>query len=175
MRKALSKKLRFEVFKRDGFACQYCGAHPPAAILECDHIVAVANGGDNDSDNLITACFNCNRGKSATPLDVVPKSLADKAAEVAEREAQVAGYASVMQAKRERLESDAWMVFDYWHGAQDRVPEDKFISVQRFVEKLGAHQVLEAVDIARGKSRSASAEWKYFCGVCWNMIREQGL
>lgn len=25
-RKAMSKKLRFEVFKRDGFCCQYCGA-----------------------------------------------------------------------------------------------------------------------------------------------------
>lgn len=26
-RKSISKKLRFDVFKRDGFKCQYCGAH----------------------------------------------------------------------------------------------------------------------------------------------------
>jgi 5-methylcytosine-specific restriction endonuclease McrA len=28
-RKALSKKLRFEVFKRDNFTCQYCGRAAP--------------------------------------------------------------------------------------------------------------------------------------------------
>ena len=29
MSRSLSKKARFEIFKRDGFVCQYCGAHPP--------------------------------------------------------------------------------------------------------------------------------------------------
>lgn len=28
-RKQLSKKLRFEVFKRDSFTCQYCGKKSP--------------------------------------------------------------------------------------------------------------------------------------------------
>jgi len=28
-RKSLSKKVRFEVFKRDSFQCQYCGASAP--------------------------------------------------------------------------------------------------------------------------------------------------
>lgn len=37
---ALGKKTRFEVFKRDGFKCMYCGAHPPEAILEVDHLKA---------------------------------------------------------------------------------------------------------------------------------------
>lgn len=36
-RKSLSKKTRFEVFKRDSFECQYCGAHPPSTILHVDH------------------------------------------------------------------------------------------------------------------------------------------
>jgi 5-methylcytosine-specific restriction endonuclease McrA len=40
-RKPLSKKLRFEVFKRDGFSCQYCGAHPPDVLLEIDHVIPV--------------------------------------------------------------------------------------------------------------------------------------
>ena len=35
---SISKKLRFEVFKRDGFQCQYCGKTPPAITLEIDHI-----------------------------------------------------------------------------------------------------------------------------------------
>ena len=64
-RKAISKKTRFEVFKRDGFTCQYCGAHPPQAILHVDHIVPVAEGGGNEDTNLVTACDHCNLGKAA--------------------------------------------------------------------------------------------------------------
>jgi hypothetical protein len=67
-RKTLSKKLRFEVFKRDGFKCQYCGKSAPEVVLECDHIVPVAEGGKNEMLNLVTACFDCNRGKGKTKL-----------------------------------------------------------------------------------------------------------
>ena len=67
-RKQLSKKMRFEVFKRDSFTCQYCGASAPEAILEVDHIVPVAKGGTNDILNLVTSCRDCNRGKSAREL-----------------------------------------------------------------------------------------------------------
>jgi hypothetical protein len=62
-RKSLTKKIRFEVFKRDSFKCQYCGKSSPDVILEVDHIVPVAEGGGNEMINLITACFDCNRGK----------------------------------------------------------------------------------------------------------------
>ena len=58
-RKAISKKARFEVFKRDGFQCQYCGAVPPKVILHVDHIVPVAGGGDNSEENLITCARLC--------------------------------------------------------------------------------------------------------------------
>ena len=68
-RKGISKSLRFEVFKRDSFKCQYCGRTPPEVILEVDHVVPVAEGGDNDPINLITSCKDCNRGKSAKRLD----------------------------------------------------------------------------------------------------------
>ena len=47
-RKPLSKKIRFEVFKRDKFTCQYCGRMSPDVILEVDHIEPVAEGGDNE-------------------------------------------------------------------------------------------------------------------------------
>lgn len=67
-RKSTGKRLRFEVFKRDGFACQYCGAQPPDVLLVVDHVVPVAKDGDNSPDNLITACEPCNQGKSDRPL-----------------------------------------------------------------------------------------------------------
>ncbi len=68
-RKSISKKLRFEVFKRDSFICQYCGKVAPNVILEVDHIEPVSKGGSNDLLNLITSCFDCNRGKTNTELN----------------------------------------------------------------------------------------------------------
>lgn len=67
-RTSLSKTLRFEVFKRDKFTCQYCGRMAPDVVLEVDHIKPVSKGGTNEMLNLITSCFDCNRGKKAKVL-----------------------------------------------------------------------------------------------------------
>lgn len=67
-RKSISKKTRFEVFKRDNFTCQYCGKMAPDVILEVDHINPVKCGGSNDILNLITSCKDCNRGKGSRKL-----------------------------------------------------------------------------------------------------------
>lgn len=64
-RKPVSAKLRFSVLERDQFTCQYCGARQPYVTLHVDHRDSVANGGENDFDNLITACQPCNLGKGA--------------------------------------------------------------------------------------------------------------
>jgi len=68
-RKSISKKRRFEIFKRDKFTCQYCGAVSPDVILHVDHITPVKEGGGDDILNLVTACAGCNLGKGATRLD----------------------------------------------------------------------------------------------------------
>jgi hypothetical protein len=60
---AISKSLRFRILKRDHFACQYCGRRAPDVELEVDHKTPCAKGGENQADNLITACWDCNRGK----------------------------------------------------------------------------------------------------------------
>ena len=62
-RSVIPPKLRFEVFKRDKFVCQYCGACGPDVELEIDHIIPVSRGGTDDMKNLKTACRDCNRGK----------------------------------------------------------------------------------------------------------------
>lgn len=35
-RKGIPRSIRFEVFKRDMFTCQYCGRKAPDVILEVD-------------------------------------------------------------------------------------------------------------------------------------------
>lgn len=64
-RKQSSKrlKLRFEIFKRDKFACQYCGRTAPSVVLEIDHVVPKSKGGLNCASNYKTACRECNNGK----------------------------------------------------------------------------------------------------------------
>jgi hypothetical protein len=54
------RKLRQEIFDRDGSECQYCGSFDD---LTCDHIVPLIRGGTNDHDNLTTACRSCNSSK----------------------------------------------------------------------------------------------------------------
>lgn len=92
MRKALSKKTRFEVFKRDSFTCQYCGGKAPDVLLHVDHIRPVAAGGDNSLMNLVAACASCNSGKGAT-------ALSDGSA-VAKARRQI----EELQARREQIE-----------------------------------------------------------------------
>lgn len=54
-------EIRNRVFARDNYTCQYCGEH--GKRLECDHVVPVARGGSHQDENLVTACFKCNRSK----------------------------------------------------------------------------------------------------------------
>jgi 5-methylcytosine-specific restriction endonuclease McrA len=94
-RPSISKRLRFEVLKRDQFRCQYCGAQAvetplvvqpasdmideisaagadsdtPPVRLHVDHVVARAKGGLDHIANYVTACEACNLGKGARALD----------------------------------------------------------------------------------------------------------
>jgi len=57
--KPLSRKQRAEILKCDK-CCKLCGSFEN---LEVDHIVARANGGDNDSGNLQVLCRECHKRK----------------------------------------------------------------------------------------------------------------
>lgn len=172
MARSLSKSVRFEVFKRDLFTCQYCGSTPPKVVLEVDHIEPVALGGGDDEGNLITACFDCNRGKAARDLNVAPEPLNERAARMLEAEEQLAGYRDIMRQVEARRESDVWEVIEALFGVTTTT-NARFGSVQQFLKKLDLFEVKEAAQIARAaKPYSEPQRFKYFCGVCWNKIRD---
>lgn len=175
-RKAISKKTRFEVFKRDGFTCQYCGATPPAVVLEVDHILAVAAGGRSHQDNYATACNRCNRGKGAADLKTAPQSLSERAKDVAEREAQLLGYQAVMEARRTRLDDEMWRVAEVIDtGSSERGMSRNWTgSIRRFIERLGLFRVLEFADNSRSRfPRGGKQTFLYFCGTCWRHIKRE--
>jgi len=87
-KRKVGKRLRFEILKRDGFACRYCGASAVADVLHVDHVVPIAEGGSNEPHNLVTACAPCNGGKGAVPLDrsrISPRKSAEDLREQAEQ------------------------------------------------------------------------------------------
>ena len=57
---------RDNIFKRDGFKCQYCGN---TKELTLDHLVPKAKGGKTTWNNLITACKTCNSKKGKASIE----------------------------------------------------------------------------------------------------------
>ena len=56
----VSNKLRFYIYKRDGYRCRICGRSQRSGYLEVDHIYPVSKGGKSTADNLQTLCHECN-------------------------------------------------------------------------------------------------------------------
>lgn len=173
-RKQLSKKTRFEVFKRDGFKCQYCGVTPDKEVLQVDHIIPVAEGGENDIDNLITSCQPCNLGKGAKSLQLIPKSLQKKAEEIAEQEEQIIAYQKIIMDSRQRKQDFAWQIAEILDSnAPEGYPKQNFQSIYYFMEKLPMEEVLDSADIANRQGFfQKNRTFKYFCGICNRKIRD---
>lgn len=114
---ALSVRIRFEVFKRDEFTCQYCGRRSPEVVLEVDHIQPRADGGTDDSINLLTSCWECNRGKSDRTLDclITGEDPHDKAIELLEKRRQVEEYNRVLAEQDYYLEREVWELAAFWN------------------------------------------------------------
>jgi len=78
----VSKRTRFEIFRRDGFRCFYCGTRgneTTGAGLTIDHVIPEALGGTDDPENLVSACGDCNAGKTSTAPDSALLAAVDEA------------------------------------------------------------------------------------------------
>lgn len=149
MRKAIPKSLRFEVFKRDSFTCQYCGAKAPDVLLQIDHIKPVADGGENDILNLVTACVGCNLGKSDKALsdNSAIEKQRDQLQELAERRQQL----EMLVDWREGLRA---IDTDYLKAIQDAIAKHSdFIAnetgerrIRKWLAKYNIEEIFNAID-----------------------------
>ncbi|MBI5367003.1 MAG: HNH endonuclease [Planctomycetes bacterium] len=55
---------RRNLYKRDGYTCQYCGTQPGSEELTIDHVLPKAQGGKSTWDNCVLACVECNKRKA---------------------------------------------------------------------------------------------------------------
>lgn len=188
---SISKKIRFEVFKRDGFKCQYCGQNPPIVTLEVDHINPVSKGGEDDINNLITSCFDCNRGKSNIELKRIPNSLQDNKEILEERESQYLQYNKLLAKINKRIDKEVLQVvkiFEFYFPKKTLSSQFINVSLKPFIQKINGFEVAAAMEKACRKFQNErrknlgggcfiepeEAALKYFCGICWNIIKRKG-
>lgn len=170
----ISKKLRFEVFKRDNFTCGYCGRTPPEITLEIDHINPKSKGGKNDINNYLTSCFDCNRGKQNIPLTVIPNSLTSNLEILKEKEIQLKEYNKFIKKIEKRLENNAILIsniYNEYFSEYCLSEQFKQVTLKRFQKNLALQEIIDAMRLACSKINQSDNSIKYFCGICWNKIK----
>ena len=97
---------RFNLFLRDEFICQYCGAK---GELTFDHVVPRASGGITSWENVVAACAPCNLRKGSKSLRQAGLSL--------RKPPRQPGAQELLNMGRKFPPNhlhDSWMDFLYW-------------------------------------------------------------
>lgn len=169
----VSKRTRFEVLRRDNHTCRYCRATDQP--LTIDHVTPVSLGGTDDPSNLVTACRDCNAGKSSSSPDA--PLVADVGADAvrwanARREAS----SSFDQERKERSErvSSLLEVWSNWNKSLSFLPVDWEEKVNQWLDGgLTMGRVLDAYTIALGRPNvPAESVFSYMCGIARNWLAE---
>lgn len=180
--------MRFEVFKRDSFTCQYCGAKAPDVLLEIDHIEPVARGGTNDLLNLITSCVACNAGKSdrrlsdTTVLDKQRQQLED----LQERKEQIE---MMFQWQKGLINLDDHVtdeLADLWSSLLNeefRLNETGLEGLRKLKSRFDVSEIISAMKIAVDSyvlyeddaptPASVQNAWSKVGGICINRRRDK--
>lgn len=174
-RKSITKKTRFEVFKRDSFTCQYCGSKAPDVVLEVDHLNPVKHGGDNDLLNLITSCFVCNRGKSARKLSdnsVIEKQRV-QIEELNIRRQQLEMILEWRNELKRSLNFELNKADEYWQEKFKLKINNPELFLGKLVKTYGLIEVLDSIDISfnnyfRGDIETANYALEMLGGILYN-------
>lgn len=197
---AVSKRLRYEVLRRDEFACRYCGETSKTTELTIDHVVPKSLGGQDVAENLVTCCKDCNAGKSSSQPDAefvrqVEEDAFEWKRAVKEglRHGRDRGDSAYVRAVIAAVD-DRWTEFKHPDGSTVDRPLEWADSVkvwlavltvgelhdEEFVN-LAARVILKAIDPAMHKDFTGDDDpnpgphrrWRYFCGIVWTEIRER--
>ena len=169
----LGKKLRFEVFKRDSFKCQYCGRSAPGVTLEVDHIVPVAEGGKDEILNLITSCRDCNRGKGKTKLsdDLAITKEKIRLDELNERRLQLEMMLQWKRELHEQIEHQVDAILEIIEDERWTASSEGRKRIKRVIKEFGFAEVYEAAEIAALQYQSFGQKVLSLGGICYNRRR----
>lgn len=170
----ISSRVRFEVFKRDGFACRYCGQQTPKVVLEVDHIIPVAKGGGDETENLATSCYECNRGKGAGFLSqsLTVSDIHEQTVVMLERELQLREYNYLRLKISQRETRDIRDLYKHWAQlARDLQTAPHESSLRLFLKTISKADIKEAMALAYEKVGYYKAA-KYLYGILYNWRRD---
>lgn len=102
---------RFNLFLRDEFRCQYCGA---TGEMTFDHVIPRARGGRTTWENVVAACGPCNLKKGSKTLKQVGMNLRKPACRPTPEQLQNTGRKFPPNHLHE-----SWMDFLYWDAELD--------------------------------------------------------
>lgn len=175
-RKAIPKRVRFEVLRRDNYTCRYCRSTENALTL--DHVVPNVLGGSDTPDNLVAACRDCNAGKSSSSPDAaLVAEVSDDAVRWAAAMKQAADRMGIAD---EAMESRLVGLAEYWHAAiprynhgkpKWRLPSDWRAVIVRLLDAgLPDAVVFDCIDIAVNSRGNVDNAFRYMLGVANNKL-----
>ena len=170
---AITKSLRFDIFHRDKFTCQYCGRKPPEVILEIDHIIPVSQNGSDDPKNLVTSCFNCNRGKNKKIIDNAPSVDLDLDLDYLEAEQRLSELLRYKKTKKKLDKALSETISSLQSFFQEQIGTDWIPDTQGLRWILYYHdpsEIEKAIILSSRQSRSNSPmrKWHYACAILRN-------
>jgi hypothetical protein len=171
---AVSTRTRFEVFKRDGFRCVYCGSTPNDGPLHVDHVLAIANGGTDEIDNLVAACAACNLGKAAVPL--VRRAPTPDPEAIAEQAEQVRAWAEAQRAVIEARKGAEQDMVNLWCDTFGTRKCDREVPgrLMTLLKEWSMEKLCEALQIcaSNGRLYNDVARLRYMYGILrnWRVI-----
>ncbi|MFF0546884.1 HNH endonuclease [Nocardia thailandica] len=173
---AVSRRLRFEILRRDNHSCRYCGAQAPDVALTVDHITPVALGGSDDPSNLAAACADCNGGKTSIAPDSPHVGDVDQRALLwADAMKAAAAERAAAYEEQTRTGDQFRAIWDAWSIAGEPIdlPADWRGSVNQFLSAgLTMTDLEEMVDVAMNARVARDKVWRYFCGCCWRRAEQ---
>lgn len=173
---ALSRRLRYEVLRRDDHTCRYCGGTAPDVKLTIDHVVPSTLGGSDEPSNLVTACADCNAGKSSVaPDSPIVEGVADDALrwglaiEAAAKEQATLAVARFMYIQ---TFDNVWRVCEAEYGEAPR-PDDWSVTVGRHFDLgMSTETITVLIEDVLPRNVYYDQKWRYFCGALRNVVRD---
>lgn len=174
--RSTGKRVRFEILKRDGFRCRYCGVTATATLLHVDHVVPVAEGGTDDPSNLVTACPDCNLGKSSVSLDesLLPNQTPTE--DMIEHAEQLRAYLAAARERDAAIAEMAAYVTETWKAhVSSYMQRGLEVQLPGLIRDRGLDDVLDAIyAVGRSTANSADHRTRYFFGVLRNKRASRG-
>lgn len=161
-RKAISTRTRFEVFKRDGFRCVYCGNTPTQCPLHVDHVVPVADGGTNKTSNLVTACDKCNLGKSSVPLDRKKLAPQKTAADLRDHAAQIMAFLAAQRELEAAQDTVCDELAQCWQERIGPLSQDMYGRLATLIQQWPIERLREAIFITGRKLGLPNSDFHYW-------------